>query len=306
MTGPTSRYPGALAAMQQDDGENARMVRDWLRDLRRRNLRPRTVEGYGERVAMLVRCAGERSLLTLTADDLEAFLDGRGRTASTRHAYIAALESFFRWAVLRDLTEVDPMVKVVRPIVRPGRPKPLGDAQLGAMLDDPETTPEQRALLLLGALAGLRAGEMSGLDVDDVDFVQGVLLVRDAKGGRDRQVPIHPVLADALRAVMPARGPVFRMAYQTERRADRHRIGYELRRVMERHGGGHAHRLRHSFASRAYQSSRDILAVADLLGHASVQTTQVYAKLDQERGAAIVAGLGVPGAARGDARGSAA
>lgn len=247
---------------------------------------------YSERVAILARWAGPRSLLELGPEDLEGFLDKRRVGAATRASYITAMRSLYRWAVDHDLVERDPTMRMARPKVRAGRPRPVADDVLAGALA--EANPETRALLLLGALAGLRVSEMAGLSGEDVDLAAGLLEVVDGKGGKARIVPVHPALGDALRALpMPAAGAVFRS--RSGARLTGHAVGDRMREVLGK--GGTPHQTRHWAGTQWWRESHDIRTVAELLGHANPQTSMVYAKFDVERGAAVANAVKVPGTA---------
>lgn len=272
---------------------NGALVRDWVRDLRRRNLRDRTVQSYSERLELLVRWADGRPLLELSADDLEEFLDSRHHNPQSRASYIAALQSLYRWAVLRNLTDVDPTLRVVKPKVRQGRPRPTPDDVLGAIVR--ESKPDTRAMILCCALAGMRVSEVAHLCAEDVDLERGTIEVRNGKGGKDRLIPLHPDLGDALRAVMPASGVVFYTADAPRRPFTGHGVGDRIRRALRDQGHtGTAHSLRHWAGTSWYRQSRDLLATAQLMGHSNVNTTTIYAKYDTEHGATIVAKISLP------------
>lgn len=268
---------------------NRELQRRWLLDLRRRNLRPRTVESYDERVDLLRRWADTkgRPLLALTTDQLERYLDGRGHTPATRQAHITALRSFYEWAGDHHLVEADPTADLVRPIVRPGRPRPVADDDLARGLA--EADPQTRVILLLGALAGLRAAEMTGLRVEDVDMAAAVLEVVDGKGGKSRFVPVHPLLAEALRCLpMPADGPV--LVDTHGRRLTRDQLLKRVRRVLD----ASTHQLRHTAGTLLWQASHDIRTVAEVLGHGDPRTSLVYARFDICRAAEVVNSVQVP------------
>lgn len=264
-------------------------MRRWLLDLRRRNLRDRTQESYTERVDLLVRWAAGRPLLGLGTDDIETWLDSRRLGASSRGAYIAAVRSLYRWAVGHDLIEVDPTAKLVRPRVRPGRPRPLADDTLGrALASAPAST---RVMLLLGALAGMRVSEIANLSAEDVDFTAGLVEIVDGKGGRSRILPMHPVLAAALRSLpLPLAGPVFRS--RAGGRMTPHGVGDRIRAVLTE---GTPHALRHTAGTAWWQVSHDIRTVSELLGHADPRTSLIYARFDIARAAEVVGMVKVPG-----------
>lgn len=204
----------------------------------------------------------------LGADDLGAWLAGHEWGAESLRSYRAALRSFYGWAHAAGHTDSDP-ARLLRKI-KPGaaRPRPAPDAAIDQALAGADE--RTWLLLMLGSRQGLRRGEMARIHSDDVvRDGAGWSLIVHGKGGKDRVVPLLPAVAAALRA--RPRGWAFpngKGGPITSAHA-----GVLIRRVLH---GATAHQLRHRFASTAYQATTDIRAVQELLGHASVATTQRY------------------------------
>jgi len=145
-----------------------------------------------------------------------------------------------------------------------------------------------RALFELAYSSGLRLAELAGLDVDRIDLVSGEVRVL-GKGSKERVVPVGAAARDAIRTWLVERASI---AASTERalfvgargarvnvRAIERRLAmWALAQGLSRHV--HPHMLRHSFASHVLQSSGDLRAVQEMLGHASIASTQVYTHLD--------------------------
>jgi integrase/recombinase XerC len=155
-----------------------------------------------------------RGLFEATRQDIEAFLDqrrapgGRKIHSRTRYYWIAHLHAFYRWAVSEELTDHDPTVAIVRPRQRRTLPRPIeGDDLVMAIRG---ARPQMRAMLSLAAFAGLRCGEIAGLERDDIVEAKGLIRVRHGKGDKERIVPIHPDVMSALRMLpMPKTGALF-------------------------------------------------------------------------------------------------
>lgn len=130
-------------------------------------------------------------------------------------------------------------------------------------------------MILLATFGGLRRSEIARVHADDVE--DGFLIVT-GKGGRRRFVPIHPVLAPHLEVVRIRGGWAFPGRFAGHCHPDH--VGKHLARLLG--SGWTGHTLRHRFATEAYRGSRDLRAVQELLGHASVATTQIYVGLDTE------------------------
>jgi site-specific recombinase XerD len=247
--------------------------------MRRRYLADGTIRARGYEVRRWVAvCPG---WVTADREDIERYLDGRALGARARYTAISHLHRFYVWAIREGHAEVDPTAGIERPRLphRLPRPARLGDVELviaGAR-------PRLATVMLLMVDAGLRCCEAARLEWDDVDLAAGVVVVR-GKGDRDRMLGLTPRLAANLATYNDDAGPVFGRTVTPGRLSQI--VNHEL------HAGGlniTAHRLRHTFATRAYRLLHgDLLALAQLLGHASVLNTQIYARVDVDAAAAAV------------------
>ncbi len=172
----------------------------------------------------------------------------------------------------------------------PRRPRRLPDApkaaEVDALLDaygrpaDPLAL-RNRALLELVYSAGLRSAEAVGLDLGDVDFEQEHVHVRNGKGAKDRVVPLGEEagywLARYLREARPS------LARRAERALFLSARGRRLDTSTLRRLVPHPHRLRHAFATHLLEGGADLRTIQELLGHASLSTTQVYSHVDGKR-----------------------
>ena len=146
-----------------------------------------------------------------------------------------------------------------------------------------------RALLELAYSSGLRLSELASLDVDGVDLAQGEVRVL-GKGAKERVVPVGAAARDALARWLDAakrarwRRARLRCSWAragealSGRTIERRLAAWAVKQGLDRHV--HPHMLRHSFASHVLQSSGDLRAVQEMLGHASIASTQVYTHLD--------------------------
>lgn len=207
-----------------------------------------------------------------STEDVEAFLR-QFASPATRRAYLSDLRAFYRWGIRRRLLRDDPTavldpIRVPPPLPRPLEPQELARAYLAA--DD-----RLRLILLLGALAGLRRAEIAALVAEDIG--DKVIRVRKGKGGKPRQVPIHPVLRAELDAWGARYGPVFPHPDDPSRPIGRAWLGRLVARHFDQLGiDGSTHRLRHSAATNLAAVAQDPWAVAAFLGHANLTTSMVY------------------------------
>lgn len=142
--------------------------------------------------------------------------------------------------------------------------------------------PRDRLILLIGAYAGLRVSEIVKLQVEHVDFEGGMLEVHAGKGDKDRTLPLHQRIAWDLQLYLNGRqtGWVFPSArgqsgHLMPRAVQLMILAAAARAHIVRHVT--PHKLRHTFASNLLFEGADLLEIKDLLGHASVSTTQIYA-----------------------------
>jgi integrase/recombinase XerD len=216
--------------------------------------------------------------------------------ATTVVRELSTVRSFHRFCVREHIAEIDPAAGVVRPRLPRALPHPLTVDEAVAIVEAPATTTpaglRDRAILELLYGGGLRVSELTGLDVDDVDLDEGVVRVL-GKGGKERDVPIGGQARRAIGAYLtvgrPAlatlrsRGALFlnvrggRLTRQScARLLDRHARAAGIRRAVTPHD------LRHSFATHLLEGGADVRVVQELLGHASVATTQIYTLVTTE------------------------
>jgi integrase/recombinase XerC len=221
--------------------------------------------------------------------ELQTWLGRPGWSLATRRTYYTALSRFYVWATdPRDLwLKLDPMRDVVAP-AKParGQPNPCTDHELADMLE--RSVEPYQLWIILAAYGGLRCIEVARLDRGDVD--DRSVRVRLGKGDRPRTVPAHPLVWATVRDRSP--GPLVRLrtGVRASGRYVSHRSNAYLHRELSM-PRMHLHRLRHWYATRALEACGDPRVVQELLGHASLATTQIYTQVTQARRAAAVAAL---------------
>jgi integrase/recombinase XerC len=222
-----------------------------------------------------------------------ARLHARGLKPRSIQRVLSSLRSLYRYLKRHRLASEDPTVGARGPKSRGRLPGVLDTDQAARLLDFEagsrlEWRDRAMAELLYGS--GLRLAELTGADVADLDLEGGFITVR-GKGGKTRQVPLgrHSVTAlgqwlacrgDQIPGTRPT-GPLF-TGRGTNRISPR-TVQQRLKRLALLQLGSqelHPHMLRHSFASHLLESSSDLRAVQELLGHADISTTQIYTHLD--------------------------
>ena len=265
---------------------------DHLRHERR--LAAHTLSAYARDGRLLQSLAGARALDALTAHDIRRFvatLHGKGQSPRSCARILSSWRGLFGWLARRGELGANPCVGVKAP--RGAKPLPAtlspDDAvRLVSHEGDGDFGVRDRAVVELAYSCGLRVSELTGLDVGSIDHATGEARVT-GKGSKTRIVPVGEAALTALAAWLPLRA---RLAKPGEGalfvgRGGRRLTPREVQRRIKRWAAAagldvdvHPHMLRHSFASHVLQSSGDLRAVQEMLGHASIASTQVYTHLD--------------------------
>jgi len=238
-----------------------------------------------------------------------------GKKATTTNRKLSSLRSFYRFLMREGLSDVNPFTGVPSPKLPKRLPHVLGVVDVGRLLDAPRKAepppgaaehPRARAfaeyarqrdaaILELLYSTGMRVSELTGLVADRIDYLSGVIKVR-GKGKKERLCPMGNPAARALKAALAARADWLLALGQ--------RGGSPL--FLNKHGGSltvrsiermlkkyavlvglsadlSPHSLRHSFATHLLDAGADLRSVQELLGHASLSTTQIYTHVSIER-----------------------
>ena len=247
----------------------------------------------------------------LTEGDVDAYVDhlksardeeGRPRwSAASVARMLVAVRSFHRFCLTEGHLAADPSEDVTAPRVPQGIPKALTEPEVEALLaavtGDSPTARRDRAILETLYAAGLRISELVGLDLGAIDLEEGFLRAF-GKGSKERIVPVGHTASAAITAWLPARAVVLARARRDRTDPDALFVnprGGRLTRqgcwkIVSAYGlraglGGRLspHVLRHSCATHMVDRGADLRVVQELLGHASVSTTQIYTKVTQSR-----------------------
>jgi integrase/recombinase XerC len=259
-----------------------------------RRLSANTLSAYARDGALLASLAGGRDFASLTSHDVRRFiatLHGKGQSPRSLARVLSSWRGFFEWLVRHREAAANPCAGVKPPRAAKTLPSTLSPdeaVRLVAIDDDSPSGLRDRALFELAYSSGLRVSELVGLDLEALDARTGEVRVT-GKGSKTRIVPVGEHALTALGAYLPARA---RLAGPSEKALFVGRSGKrvsvrEVQRRIKRwaalagiEANVHPHMLRHSFASHVLQSSGDLRAVQEMLGHASISSTQVYTHLD--------------------------
>jgi integrase/recombinase XerC len=304
-------------------GPLGRQIRRFLEHLAdERGLSPHTVTAYtrdltrfhgfvcGDYLGRPPAEVGPREVDTLAVRSFLARLHQQGLGRRSQGRALSAVRSFFRWAYHRDEVEANPAEPVRTPKYEKRLPRHLRPGEIENLLEAPEgddpLTRRDRALLELLYATGLRVGELVSLDWRDLDLSARTLRVV-GKGAKERMVPFGRPAARALRDWLEVWEDVRREAGRNPSHGDprddepgdepvwlNFRGGRlsarSVARVLDKHvekaalaAGVHPHTLRHTFATHLLERGADLRSIQELLGHASLSTTQRYTHLEVER-----------------------
>jgi integrase/recombinase XerC len=275
--------PHTLAAYERD-------VRQFLAWLKQDQARPATLA----------------DLANLDAKRLRAFMAARRRAGLSSRSLartMSALRAYFRWLEAEDVNHNRAILQIALPKVPHGIPKPLTIAKAAAVIDGAATNrlswlaARDTAVLLLLYCCGLRIAEALGMRRNEAPLPGRDIVRIIGKGGKERMVPVLPIAQHAVRTYLDlcpyplaAEAPLFVGAKGGPLRArivqllmQNLRIGLGLPETATPHA------LRHSFATHLLSAGADLRQIQELLGHASLSTTQVYTEVDRERLMAVYA-----------------
>ena len=279
-----------------------RTLRDFDTALRTQGMAEKTRHAYGVDLGQLAVWSSEHDLAPHELDyrRLRRFagvLSEHGASRSTVARKLAAIRSFYRVLVQRGELEASPADLVSSPKRDSYLPTVLKPGEVMRLLDGmPASTPlelRDRAIFELAYSAGLRAEELVNLEVTSLDPDAEQLRV-EGKGGRTRIVPAGEPAWRALGAYFDRARPALAGAVddpalflsRSGRRLHtsdvRRRLAVAVRRVAA-HSGVSPHTLRHSFATHLLGGGADLRAIQELLGHASISTTQTYTRVESQR-----------------------
>jgi integrase/recombinase XerC len=283
----------AIVAAPAASGDNAALFEAFAIHLATRPAHTRNA--YLRDVAQLLSLSGVVPVARLTRAQLMRFiatLHARGLSGRSLARALSAWRAFYRFLLERDRSlGEDPCAGIKAPKSPRRLPSALSPEEAARLVAIDDTDPlalRDRALFELAYSSGLRLSVLAQLDVGACDLVSGEVRVF-GKGSKERIVPVGAAAREALKRWLAARVGlaadgvsamfVGRPGRRLSPRAIERRLAYwAVRQGLPRHV--HPHMLRHSFASHVLQSSGDLRAVQEMLGHASIASTQVYTHLD--------------------------
>ncbi len=295
---------GASPALADDHGWGAALLA-FDQDLRRRAVAERTRRAYGIDAGQFAVWAAAARTAPAEVDvrmlrRYAAGLSGRGQAPTTIARKLAALRALFRAQVTLGEREENPAELLSAPKRARSLPRVLRADEVAALLDRISTTTplelRDRALFELAYSSGLRAEELITLSVDSLDF-DGEAVRVEGKGGKTRIVPVGEPAMAAIERYLARGRPALDGAGSGSlflSKSGRALSTSDVRRRLRTWSrlaapqvpglsGTHPHALRHSFATHLLEGGADLRAIQELLGHASISTTQVYTRVESAR-----------------------
>jgi len=262
-----------------------------------RGLSARTLQAYRRDLNQLLQFLQAEEIdqpRQVTQHHIRAFIANKhrhGLGGKSLQRMLSANRSFFRWMLREGIAEHNPATPVRAPKSPRHLPATLDADTIAQLLDIPCDTPlaiRDKAMMELFYSSGLRLSELASLHWEQLDLVSGMVTVT-GKGNRSRMVPVGRIASEALIEWRKARvkfasfeEPHVFVSQRGKAIAVR-TIQTRIRYWAKRQGmpqNVYPHLLRHSFASHMLESSGDLRAVQELLGHADISTTQIYTHLD--------------------------
>ncbi|HIP53010.1 MAG TPA: tyrosine recombinase XerC [Chromatiales bacterium] len=262
-----------------------------------RRLSPHTLTNYRRDLQRIMGWMSEQGIAEwpqlhqAQVRDYVTWRHRRGASGRTLQRELSTLRSLFRYLMNEGEAALNPADGVRAPKSPRKLPATLDADQLDHLLSLDDDTPLGRrdaAIMELFYSSGLRLAELISLDLGDVDLADATLVVT-GKGGKTRRLPVGRMARDAIRRWLAVRGQLAAMdepALFVSSRGGRispRTVQQRLHRWATLQGtprNVHPHLLRHSFASHLLESSGDLRAVQEMLGHADIGTTQIYTHLD--------------------------
>ncbi len=268
-----------------------------------RQVSPHTLDAYRRDLDKVVDFCAKEGIASWAALDIQRLrrlvskLHQQGQSSRSIGRLLSAVRGFYRYLNREGLCDHDPANGLAPPKGERRLPKTLDTDRtlqlLDGALEDDFLAQRDQAILELFYSSGLRLSELTGLNLEQLDLADGLVQVH-GKGSKTRVLPVGRKAREALQQWLPLRAlsnPADDAVFvsQQGRRLGPRAIQLRVKAAGERELGQnlHPHMLRHSFASHLLESSQDLRAVQEMLGHADIATTQIYTHLDFQHLAAV-------------------
>ncbi|MBU0574380.1 MAG: site-specific tyrosine recombinase XerD [Candidatus Margulisiibacteriota bacterium] len=215
-------------------------------------------------------------------------LEDLGYSPGSRMRMVATLKSFFKYLVGEGKINTDPTADIRLPKTPKRLPKAMSIKETGEMLKLPRKNVRDRAVLEVLYATGMRASELVGLNLLDINMEEGFIKCY-GKGGKERIVPLGEVARDVLDKYLSEVRPKLVKNNNSERALFLDRSGTRFSRqalfniIKKYNKKPSPHTLRHSFATHLIEGGADLRTVQEMLGHSNISTTEIYTAVSRER-----------------------
>ena len=261
-----------------------------------KRLSPSSVKSYLRDINELFKLDKNKGLDSYTIEDIRkniATLHSKGLSGKSLSRVISSWRGLFNFLIHKYKFKINPTLGIKAPKIKKLLPQTLSVDQIVKLVDikdDSFLGLRDHAILELFYSSGLRLSELVNLNKNDINFDDGTITVI-GKGNKERVVPVGSFATKAIKKWLKIRKNISDLTSETEilflsqnaKKLTSRAIQYRLKFWAIKQGipeNIHPHLLRHSFASHLLQSSQDLRAVQELLGHANISTTQIYTHLD--------------------------
>ena len=270
------------------------LVPEWELALQAENKAPKTIRLYLDNLKRFLAVTGDKLLTEVTRADVRQYLNARREqdlSAYTINQDFRSLRTFFHWCQRENYLIESPIDGMIAPSLPQQLPRALGAKQIQQLFKTAKQShsPKRNELIIRFMLdTGIRLSELAALDMADVDLEQGIAIIRQGKGHKDRHVPlgaklrlcIHRYLRDCRQAHA---GESALLIGKGGSRLSARGLQSLIIRLGQRLGFRvHPHMLRHTFATEWLRNGGDLESLRRILGHTSLSTTQIYLHLLEE------------------------
>lgn len=270
----------SLASLPQLEEKQEQLILKFTKALRAERYATNTIATYTDALRVFLRFFSEKDPSEITEDDVQRFnvnyILGNGYSASYQNQVINAIKLFF---VRIEKRRIDPEI-----LLRPRRAKPLPNVlSMEEVKQVLEASPniKHRAMLSMIYASGLRCGELLSLKKDAIDRKRKIVLLRGAKGNKDRIVPLSPKIETLISEYLQRFNPDIYL-FEGEKKGEKY-SSRSLQQVLKQslhkagiHKPATLHWLRHSFATHLLEGGTNLRYIQELLGHNSSKTTEIY------------------------------
>ena len=292
--------------MKHSKATVSRAVSRYLLHLRAKNASAHTIKAYGQDLSVFADYVGTSAWKQIDHVRVRGFLShlyANGLSKSSVARALAAVRSLYRWLAREGLVEQNPAALVSTPRLPKKLPRVPTIEEMNSVLDgkmpDAAAFPERDRLLLEFLYGcGIRNSELIGIQLDDIRFADGAILIR-GKGKKERYVPFGDAARAALAAYLPVRQQLLAATRKStnglliNRRGGRlttRSVGRIVKQIAVAKGLSpdvHPHTLRHAFGTHMLEEGADLRAIQELLGHERLSTTQRYTQLSMKHVLAV-------------------